>query len=228
MELLEVAFSLRTGPWCLLVDLILETVINDECWLVHVEVCGCSGLWRIRSLVSVRHLLLVEYLLALALEEAHMLLADVLTVKLDVWIAQAARHLLVSATRLLGSRTPISGLLLLDSQVSIVVSHLVLKGFLVVHKLLVFIQEALLQFVIRSRVCSWRLRCNLGMLKSFLSLTLRRNLCLMLSGAGLMLLLLRFFPEVLGLGSRMHLLAALVVLDLQLAKLVMNWHAVEG
>ena len=108
------------------------------------------------------------------------------------------------------------------------VSHLVLKGFLVVHKLLVLVQEALLQFVIGGWVCPWCLRRDLGMLESFVSLALRCDLGLVLRGTGLMLLWLCFFPEVLGLGSRMHLLAALMVLHLQLAKLVVNRHTVEG
>ena len=108
VKLLEVAFSLLAGSLRLLVDIILETVVNNECWLVHVEVCGCCSLWRICSLVIVRHLLLVEHLLTLTLQKAHMLLVDVLAIKFNVWITQTTRHLLGSATRLLGSRTSVA------------------------------------------------------------------------------------------------------------------------
>ena len=68
-----------------------------------------------------------------------MLLVDALAVKFNVRVAHTTGHLLLTSTRLLGPRTSVTRLLLLNIQVSIVVSHLVLKGLLVVHEFLVLI-----------------------------------------------------------------------------------------
>ena len=151
---------------------ILEAIINDESWLVNIEMSSCS-FWRICALI-VRYqlLLLVKYLLTLALQKAHVLGADILVVEFNVRLAKAAGHFLLATAGLLRPRAPIARLLLLHVQVSIVISHLILKGLLVVNEFLVLIQKPLLQFIISGWVRPWSLRGNLGMLESFLSLAL--------------------------------------------------------
>lgn len=72
---------------------------------------------------------MIQHLLTLALKKTHMLPCwQVLILHFDVGLAEPARHLLLATvTRLLRSLAAIARLLLLNIQISVVVSDLILK-----------------------------------------------------------------------------------------------------